>query len=230
MAESVREQSAVDCVFFDLDGTLADSLPGISYAVETALAEADFSASSLELRSLIGPPIRSIFAKLLPQTAEADLDGLERSFRLAYDTEGWRRTAAYEGAVEAIRCLKLSGKTLYLVTNKPKHVTSQILNQLGIQDCFSGVLTRDSREPPFESKGAMLCHLLSLQRIDPARCLMVGDAPEDVEGATHAGMRAAIMLHGYGADRVPAGQPGCRHLEDFKELLAIFLADGEGND
>lgn len=223
----MRGGSAIDHVFFDLDGTLADSLPGIRYAVEESLAGSGIQMPCAELRNLIGPPIRSILSMLVPQATKADLDRLERGFRLAYDREGWSKTTAYPGALSALASLGRAGKTLFLVTNKPRHVTLKVVDLLQMGEFFTATLTRDSKEAPYESKGAMLQYLLSLHGTQPAGCLMVGDALEDCEAAAHAGIRAVVMLHGYGAHRVPAGRPGWRRVNGFEELAALCLGKGE---
>ncbi len=208
-------------MFFDQDGTLVDSLPGIRYAVEAAI-----QAPCPDLGRMIGPPIRSILRSLVPEVTDARLDRLEAAFRFAYDSEGWRMSRAYPGAVQTLAELARAARTLYLVTNKPRHITLPILEMLQIDRCFAAVLTRDSRQPAFESKGAMLSHLLSAHGLDAARCLMVGDALEDCEAAADAGMRAAVMLHGYGAHRVPAERAEWIRVRDFPELAALCLGDG----
>jgi phosphoglycolate phosphatase len=151
---------------------------------------------------------------------------LEAGFRVAYDGEGWSRTGAYPGAAGALAGLARAGKKLFLVTNKPRHVTLKVVERLQMDELFAGILTRDSRQPPFESKGAMLAHLLALHGIDPSGCLMVGDALEDCEAAAQAGMRAAVMLHGYGAHRIPDARPEWRRVDGFQELAALCLRNG----
>ena len=50
--------------FFDLDGTLLDSLPGIEHSARAAFAACGLAMGEVELRTLIGPPIRTILAKM----------------------------------------------------------------------------------------------------------------------------------------------------------------------
>src|ERR1035438_6074566 len=88
---------------FDLDGTLLDSLPGIRFSVEASFRACGLTMGEVELRSLIGPPIRTILARMAAKKpTEEELDQLERSFRWSYDCEGWKMTPHYEGAAEAL--------------------------------------------------------------------------------------------------------------------------------
>ena len=44
-------------IFFDLDGTLTDSAPGIIHSVQYALKKYGIEAEENDLRSFIGPPL-----------------------------------------------------------------------------------------------------------------------------------------------------------------------------
>jgi phosphoglycolate phosphatase len=207
-------------IFFDLDGTLVDSLPGIEYALNSALGQ-QFFVSTGSLHALIGPPIRSILGTITGATHE-QLDKLEAAFRAAYDTVGWRRTAPQEGAGRALETLRLAGLRLFLVTNKPLQATQKILRLLGFDRHFDAVMASNSVVPNFTSKSEMLRCLLDRYALSPAGCLMVGDTEEDVRAAALSGMPAVIMTHGYG-DWAPLARPECRVLNDFSELTTLCL-------
>ena len=107
---------------FDLDGTLVDSLPGITWSVEQALALCGLPPLAVDLKPSIGPPIRSILAGVTGLRDAPSLDRLERAFRASYDAEGWRKTACYEGAPDMLRRLRAGGIGLWVVTNKPSRI------------------------------------------------------------------------------------------------------------
>ena len=144
------------CLLFDQDGTLFDSIPGIEYSVRAAFAAAGLDDSELDLRRWIGPPIRTILSKAAKTDDQALLDRLERAFRVSYDSEGWRRTPCFPGVVEMLAAMKSAGHRLFVVTNKPREVSLKILEMQGIAAHFEQVYTRDSTEPPYASKAGML--------------------------------------------------------------------------
>ena len=79
--------------------------------MEAAFRACGLAVGEVDLRSLIGPPIRTILARMAAkQPSEEELDQLERSFRWSYDCEGWRMTPHYEGAAEALRRLQAEGR------------------------------------------------------------------------------------------------------------------------
>ncbi|HJT87181.1 MAG TPA: HAD hydrolase-like protein [Bryobacteraceae bacterium] len=221
--------SSVRHVIFDLDGTLVDSLPGIAWSVDAALAACGASRRCPDLKALMGPPIRDILAEVSGVSGGAALDHLESAFRASYDSSGWRFTRCQPGAREILGRLSARGLSLSVVTNKPRGATARILRELALDIFFSDVLCRDSRFPLFTSKAEMLIDLFERRDIRASTGLMVGDTLEDCLAAANACLACAIVPHGYGArwDRLP---PGCRTVSGWSELedlcgIAAFPPD-----
>ncbi len=217
--------ATIDHVFFDLDGTLVDSLPGIGYAVERAFSRAGLRPARLDFRTLMGPPIRSILQNLAAALTEHELDVIEREFRAVYDAEGWQRTTCYPGIVQALARLEHGGKACYLITNKPLLPTRNIVRMLAIGSYFDDLVTSDSRKPPFASKTEMLDSLIVQHRLDPRHCLMVGDTIEDYRAGMAAGMNSVIMSYGYGnLDGLEL--PETALLDSLSEVTSLVLSAG----
>ena len=209
-----------DAVFFDLDGTLLDSLPGIGFSVQHAFNACSLQPQHTDLRSRIGPPIRVIFSQLAPHLDDTDLDRLERAFRASYDAEGWRMTPHFPGAAKLLRDLQSIGTRLFVVSNKPIHIATLILRAEGTLGLFEEVVTRDSRNPPYAGKLEMLQHLIASHGFDPTCCLMVGDTMEDATAAAAASVGFAFVRHGYGD--VPASVPVALRLDDLSEFMPLL--------
>jgi phosphoglycolate phosphatase len=213
-------------MLFDLDGTLLDSLPGIAYSTRAAFTACGLAMGEVELRTLIGPPIRTILAKIaLADVAgglsEEQLDRLVQAFRLSYDNEGWKMTPHYVGAAELLRELRAKGKRLFVVSNKPRPISLKILEAEGTLELFEEIVTRDSRRPAYSGKWEMMSSLMERHGLEPQDCLMVGDTMEDAEAASATGMKFCLMTHGYGD--VPEGSavPVALRFDRFSELLPV---------
>jgi len=215
----VRSLRSVRAVFFDLDGTLLDSLPGIEYSAEVAFAACGLTHGDVDLRGLIGPPIRTILANMSRGVSETELDALERAFRVSYDSEGWKMTPHYAGAAETLRAMRAEGKRLFVVSNKPWHISVRILEAEGTLGLFDEVVMRDSREPAYAGKLEMLVHLLRKWEMRAEECLMVGDTIEDAEAASDYGMRFCLMTHGYGDVPMDSSFPVTFRCDHFSELI-----------
>lgn len=209
------------CVLFDLDGTLLDSIPGIAYSVKAAFHAAGLPELSVDLRQCIGPPIRTILSRVAATDDPALLDQLERHFRASYDTEGWRQTVCFRGTLELLEAMKASGHRLFVVSNKPRHIAVKNLEALGIAAYFEQMYTRDSVEPPYASKADILRVLLADHQLAGVDCVMVGDTMEDAGAAALHKISFIFMEHGYG--ELSRAQPVLLKLSSFSEFMP-FLA------
>jgi phosphoglycolate phosphatase len=206
---------------FDLDGTLLDSLPGIGFSVEAAFRACGLTMGEVDLRSLIGPPIRTILERMAAKPPTGDeLDQLERSFRWSYDCEGWKMTPHYEGAAELLRRLQVAGRRSFVVSNKPRHISLKILEAEGTVGLFEEIVTKDSRAPMYQDKQEMMRYLLQKWEIAPAGCLMVGDTMEDAEAASKTGMEFCLVTHGYGSVPESSTVPVAFRIDHFSELVS----------
>jgi len=219
-AEQLRQTRAV---LFDLDGTLLDSLPGIECSARAAFAECGLAIGEVELRMLIGPPIRMILAKMAlshatHELSEEQLDRLVQAFRTIYDSEGWKMTPHYAGALEVLRAMRADGRRLFVVSNKPRHISLRILQAGGTLELFEEVITRDSREQAYKDKQEMMRSLMQRHGLQPQDCLMVGDTMEDAVAALQTGMPFCLMTHGYGDVPLSSEVPVAFRFDCFSQL------------
>ena len=109
----------------------------------------------------------------------------------------------YPGVLDALADLRAAGHRLWLLSNAQRVFTAFELRALGLEGVFDGAyLSSDygCRKPD----GRFFRALLEEQRLDPARCLMIGnDRDTDIAGAKAAGM-ATLYLH---TDLTPPDQP-----------------------
>jgi phosphoglycolate phosphatase len=206
---------------FDLDGTILDSLPGVAYSVQQAFDACGHRVINGELRSMIGPPIRTILSRAGQVTDPAVLNKLEQAFRASYDTEGWQKTVCFSDAEAVLRALRSRGHRMFVVSNKPRHISLRILQQLGILNLFEEIVTADSRNPAFDGKPEMIEFLADAVQVPRADCLMVGDTIEDAKAAAQGGISFAFMTHGYGQDLESAAVPIAFKLDGFSQLLLL---------
>lgn len=196
--EEVPALRDVRWFFFDLDGTLADSVTGLQGSIEAAFVAVGRRLPVADLRAWIGPGIRTILRNVDGSLVDAELDAMERVFRADYDGEGVLRTEMFAGVVPLLQGLKRDGRRLFVVTNKPKLATGRLLAARELSSLFEDVVSRDSRDPAYASKGEMLQETARRHGADVAASVMVGDTEEDAAAAVHAGMRFVHAAYGYG--------------------------------
>lgn len=207
-------------IFFDLDGTLTDSGPGIMNCAEIALKHFGIRAGSREqLRAFIGPPLRQIFPKF--GVPEEQVDEAVRIFRARYIPIGKFENAPYPGIEELLQSLKERGYTLFVATSKPEVTAVEVLEYFGLAEYFEEICGA-SMERGRESKEDVIAYLLSKIGA-PERGLMVGDTNYDVLGAKAHGISTIGCTWGYG-DGAEMEKAGAVALADSpEELLEIIL-------
>jgi len=213
------------CILFDLDGTLVDSLPGIELSVREAFNTCRLPVPKRSLREMIGPPIRAILSRAGNVEEAGTLDALERAFRTSYDGIGWQKAVCFPEAQRVLRLMHDGGHRLFVVSNKPRHVSLQILEREDILQYFEAVITRDSRSPNYCGKEEMVRAVLVERSIGREHCLIVGDTTEDANAAAAAGIKFVWMTHGYGSASQMSSFPVAHSLESFSQFLPLITKE-----
>lgn len=184
-------------LLFDLDGTLADSFPGIRASLLHTLQVMDWEIPAEErLARVPGPPMEWTLQDLGMSPAQAR-EGLG-IYLEHYGAVGWDMSTAFPGMRTLLDDLAGRGFRLCTATSKGEFFAEQILRKLGMFDYFE-FLGAATENGPRRSKAAVISHVLeSVGLADPARILMIGDRSHDIEGAARFGIDCAAVTWGYG--------------------------------
>lgn len=183
-----------DVIIFDLDGTLADTGPGIIETLKHVLSEHGLpDEPDSELEKFIGPPLKDSFIRYYGMD-ERKAKQLQKEFREYYATGPIYNAQLYPGITKALDRLFNSGRTLKVATNKPQIYAERLLTHLGIRDYFTDVCG-----PTLLCKKSKTSLILKcIGKTDPKRCLMVGDTVNDAKAAEEAGVAFVLAEYGYG--------------------------------
>jgi phosphoglycolate phosphatase len=209
--------AGLDAVVFDLDGTLADSLPDIAAALNVALAQAGLDTlGTAAVRRMVGGGARHLVQKAVTHGGRdpAPIAAVHDAFLAAYAASPCVQTTLYPGATEVLDGLARHGIRLGVCTNKPQAITDRVLAGLGLSGRFAAVVGgRDGI--PLKPAPDMLRTALGVLAARSCASVMVGDSEADAGTARAVGTRLVLMRHGYsqqplaglGADAVVAGFP-----------------------
>jgi phosphoglycolate phosphatase len=211
-----------DSIIFDLDGTLVDSLPGIEASARHAVEKCLPGISLPEIRGLIGPPIRTMFAQLWPERDRVEVEALVAAFRQHYDTKGCLLSQPYPGVHDTLYDLHEAGTAMFVLTNKLSHSADIILEKSGIRQFFLDVMSPDSVEPPYSVKSEGAAILQSRYHLVPARTLLMGDGVNDLEAAAACGFVFVEAAYGYG-NASQDSAPGTSPVQTFSEIARLML-------
>lgn len=181
----------------DLDGTLTDPYPGISASILYALEKLDRpAADELALRAAIGPPLEGSFAAMLDGDAILAKVALGH-YRKRFGTIGLYENTVFDGIPEALADLRDSGVQMFLASSKPRMFCERILDHFDLTRFFA-VVHGSELDGRHSDKSELIGHILSVEAIDPERCVMIGDRRYDIEGARSNGIKVAAVGWGYG--------------------------------
>jgi phosphoglycolate phosphatase len=192
---------SINAYLFDLDGTLVDSIPDLTRAVNLLRDELGLpDVTSDQVRSYVGDGVGLLLQRALPQE-EFSMNRRHR-FMEIYTEHLTDETLVYPGIFEFLEMH--SGKPMAVVTNKPQHLAEIIVERLGLSPFLPIVIGAEmtlQRKPHPD----MLNHALVRLGCHPGQAVMLGDHHVDLRAAHAAGVKSCFCAWGLGhADNLNA--------------------------
>ena len=187
-------------VLLDLDGTLADSRPGIEACFRHMLAELGHDPAVIgDLTWAVGPPIAVSIGTLLAKYGDDRVDLGLTTYRARYTTVGIYQCTAYPGIQDMLAALTGAGLTLCVATSKRRDFAERVVDYLD----FRKYLPRVYGAIPgggLDDKKDLIAEILRVEGYDPATTVMVGDRLHDIHAAQANGLRSIGVIWGYGGE------------------------------
>lgn len=185
-------------VLFDFDGTVFDTLEGITKSVRYAINKMGMDAPLSELKCFAGPPLLEMFEERFGFTPEKAAQAV-RDFRERYVPVGVYESRVFPGVKELLRELRAAGIVTGIATSKPQHLAEELLGReemIGLFDVISGSAP-DGRN---ESKQQVTQRAMGFLGAAPEETVLVGDTKYDVAGAHKCGIKCIGVGYGYAAE------------------------------
>lgn len=185
---------------FDLDGTLLDTLGGLTFSLNAARRMNNLEPQTEEqVRTYIGNGVvkfieRSLTASPGNYTEELKMRLLKDN-NAYYDSHYLEKTHPYNGIMEALTRLKSDGMLLACVTNKNDEPAQKLIEHFfpGLFDYVRGSVEGVERKP---SKEPVEKCLLSLG-VDNGEAVYIGDSDTDIKTADNSGLDIISCTWGY---------------------------------
>lgn len=185
-------------LFFDFDGTLYDTVEGITRCVQYALRKRGMDAPLDSLRCFAGPPLDDMFMEEFGFTRE-DAEQAVRDFRERYVPIGLYESRPFPGLKDLLRDLHAAGYRLAVTTSKPQVLAEELLRREDLHDLFDCICGA-AEEGEGNAKWQVLRRAMERLHAPEGESVLIGDTKYDVAGAKRCGIPCIGVGYGYAAE------------------------------
>jgi len=212
-------------IFFDLDGTIADTAPDLVAAANQLLIARNLAPKPYEfLRPHASAGARGLIGGAFGiDTDHPDFITLRDEFFANYEKALLVNSVLFEGIDHLLDQLDSASLPWGIVTNKSERFTNPLTDLMGLRQravsTVSGDTTSYSKPHP-----EPILHAARAANIDPSSSVYVGDDIRDIMAGKAAGMKTIAAAYGYcGCEEPPEAWGADFLVRHPKELLAIIF-------
>lgn len=211
----------IKCVIFDLDGTLADTLPDIMTAVNGVRAHYGFTPVDEKfVLKFINGDTEEFARNIGPDLGPDKIGEAIAVYKEIYAKCYLDKTAAYAGLSEVLALLKARGVKLAVFSNKSNDYVKNLADKLypGIFDIALGAGVFASKPAP---DGAL--DIIRRFGVSADETVFVGDSDVDVNTGNNAGMRVIGVSWGYRGHEFLENLGRCTVVDTVEELARELM-------
>jgi phosphoglycolate phosphatase len=185
-------------VLFDLDGTLADSAPGLADAANDMRIARGLPALAYgQLRPAVGSGARGMIGTAFGlRPGDPGYEALRDEFLERYELRMLEKTQLFAGIPVLLDVLSAHGLAWGIVTNKALRFAVPMTRALGLEPSRGALVGGDSTAHT-KPHPAPLLEAARCLGVVPADCVYVGDDQRDIAAGRAAGMGAIAAGWGY---------------------------------
>lgn len=208
-------------VFYDFDGTVFDTVEGITRSARYAINKQGIDAPLDELRCFAGPPLYDMFMEKFGMDGEHAQKACD-DFVERYLPIGVHECRLFPGIREHISAVRQAGIKTGIATAKPLSLALMLLEEENIRDLFDTV--QGSRfEGRNDPKWEILQNAMNELGADREQCVLVGDTKWDVLGAHRIGVKCIAVRYGYAAEGELEAAGADYIVSDLTELEKLLI-------
>ena len=191
----------IKAVLFDLDGTLIDTIPDLTYGLKQILKGLDKPPHTTgQVSSMVGRGVIDLMENVFRASRLAvRSEAINKAISVYCDImvrSGSSHSTVFPDVFESLARLRTSGMKVAIVTNKPRSMTEAIVREkdlVGRVDCVVAAGDAATVKPHPEMLW-FACDKLGVPRNE---AVMVGDSSNDALAAQSAGMPVYLVTTGY---------------------------------
>jgi 2-phosphoglycolate phosphatase len=214
-------------VFFDLDGTLADTAPDLVAAANLLRIARGLAPLPYEVLR----PTASAGARGLIQGAfgydnqHPQFEELRDEFLANYEKDICVHSKLFDGMDALLQELEKEQVLWGIVTNKVERFTHPLLKLMSLHERSAAIVGGDTT-PHSKPHPAPILKAAEICSINPAQCLYVGDDLRDIEAGRAAGMKTVAAAYGYCGCDEPVNAWGADYIIEHPSELRTIVFGG----
>lgn len=216
-------------IFFDLDGTLADTAPDLVAATNQLLVARNQSPKPYEfLRPYASAGARGLLEGAFGIAPDhADFIALRDEFFSNYEKALLVDSKLFDGIGHLLDQMDDAKLPWGIITNKSERFTNPLTELMGLRQRAVSTVSGDTT-PHSKPHPEPILHAARVANIDPTKSIYVGDDIRDVIAGKAAGMKTVAAAYGYCGCKEPPEAWGADYLVDNpRDLLKIIFPNRE---
>jgi 2-phosphoglycolate phosphatase len=212
-------------IFFDLDGTLADTAPDLVAAANKLLLARNLNPMPYEvLRPRASAGARGLISGAFGIDPDhPDFVSLRDEFFANYEKALLVDSVIFDGVDHLLNQLDEANLPWGIVTNKSERFTNPLTDLMGLRQRAISTVSGDTT-PYSKPHPEPILHAARIANIDPSKSVYVGDDIRDIVAGKAAGMQTIAAAYGYcGCDEPPEDWGADYLVRHPLELLEIIF-------
>ena len=207
-------------IIFDLDGTINDSSPGISYCYRrTAETYGINDMTEERLRTGLSGPFETNISNIL-DLEDSEVPEAIRRYVEFYTAEGRYMCQLFPRVKETLEYLRNKGYLIGMATMMVDEYARDTLRKYGILGLFDTIHGASLTVP--HTKEDLVRSCLDDAGVSPADAVLVGDGSDDHRAAVVSGTDFIAARYGYELDREYCERNSIRGIDSIDELTGLF--------
>lgn len=214
--------SSLELIIFDLDGTLVNSVPDLTDALNVVLSlNEDAEFDKVAVKKMVGSGI----TKLVKEAAEkvgysASIEELLVNFKEQYAKNLVNKTVPYNGVVDTLRELTQYKKAV--LSNKLDVFTKKVIANVGLNNDFDLVLGANTALYKSKPSSEGIQYVLDTLKIKPENAMMIGDSTHDIHAAQKLGLVTCAVTYGYRSREILEKESPDFIVDSFAEIIGFL--------
>ncbi len=207
-------------LIFDLDGTLLDTLPPISKAINITLKhyKLKYKVSVKECRDYIGYGTPYLLKSAFHNEDRDDYDEAMKYYIKKQIITHKEKVKAFKDMIPSLKSLKKKGYKLFIATNKPYEIATLAINKVYGNNFFID-MEAQKKDTPKKPDPYVINEIIRRNKLKRKECIYIGDHECDVRTSINAKIPCLILKHGYGHLSDPVFKKAKKIINSPKDII-----------